>query len=354
MKNEQRSEKRIYRWRKTLEELTESTGITFEEVCEYAGIKYNPDGVSFYLKIPKKKRTFIGIGMAYHQPLEVINEWIMRYGNKKRLYARDISEDLVWIYLINTNASSQNPGDKNLFKLYDSCQAAAYAIWQEMWDGMAVAAKSTSDVEIELAEVDYDEAFVGLKDFVANNIDSFKTAYDRPRFFLDKYVNQILETCRNNPEKTGIRRINDLRGFLDDSMINYLSGDSGSINVIDLKSHRQTIQIKHVPKLKKTHISLCLALGMRECEINEYLELLGFMPLDDEDQAERELINTLNYVGSQSRLVHLYKDKYFGGKTDIMLDSDEEFQAVEEMLFLRQKLQEEYKKRGMQFPYMKW
>lgn len=65
-------------WKKTLEDYVETTGISLEDVCSYLGLSY-PGKIGFYNKIPKKRETFIGIGMAFGLDVSTIDEWIMRY-----------------------------------------------------------------------------------------------------------------------------------------------------------------------------------------------------------------------------------------------------------------------------------
>ena len=343
----------LRQWHNELNRLSEETGISFRDVCDYADITYNEKGTSFYAKIPHRRRTFIGVGMAYRLPLSAINDWITLYGGKKKLYAKDVSEDLIWIYLINQNARHPN-SNKNYYRLYDKCQAVAFATWQELWDEITIGSVSTADVEIELEDVDYDDDFEGLKTFIIDHLDSFKTAYSKPRKYLDWYVNQILETCRSHPDKSDIRSISDLRGWLDDSMVNYLTGDSETVNVINPKSRKRTVRIKHVPKSKRTHIAMCLAMGMTAGEINEYLELMGYLPLSPDNPEEGLLITSLSDWEERFPLPGLYKKRYLEGDTSVKLTPTEELQAVEDMLMLRQTLRTSYKMKGYKFSYLKW
>ena len=354
----------IHNWRQTLDDLRVQTGISFEEVCGYAGVAYNEQGVSFYQKLPKARRTFIGIGMAYGQPLAVINEWIMVYGGKRELYAKDISEDLIWIYLIGANEAAweeeSGPPEKNYYRLYDECQAVAFATWEEMWDEITTGSIDTADVEIQLENVDYDENFDGLKDFITDHMDSFKTAYSKPRKYLARHVDMILDTCMAHSEENEIRGLTDLRGWLDDSMINFLSGDPETINVIDPKTRKRTVRIKHVPKNKKTYIMLCLALGMGADEINEYLGLMGFLPLG-ENNDEQTLIKALAEWEKNTPEVRKYKERHRvrSDKDGISIKTAgrahaADMKAVEEMMLLRQTLRTRYQMRGLEFPYLKW
>ena len=157
-------------WKKTLDQLSEETGITLREVCDYTGFAYNDNGVSFYVKLPRKRTAFIGIGMAFRQPVDVINNWIMKFGGKRRLYAKDISEDLVWIYLINANLRDTDSGI-NYFRRYEDYQSVAFAVFSERWDEIVRMQESTADVEISLGQVELGSEYDGIRDFVAQHMD---------------------------------------------------------------------------------------------------------------------------------------------------------------------------------------
>lgn len=329
-------------WKHTLKRLEQETGTELREVAEYIGSAYNEDGVSFYVKMPKKRKTFIGIGMAFHQPLEVINNWIMRFGGKRKLYAKDISEDLVWIYLINANYIDKDSGI-NYYLRYDDYQAAAFSIFREKWDEIVYCYEDTADIEISLGQAELGPEYDGIKEFVVQHMDAFKTAYSKPRTYLDNYVGKILEVCRRNPDKTPIRSLNSMRGYLDDSMINFLSGSSETINVIDKKTGKRTINIKHVPKGRKKYINLCLSLGMTTQDINEFLGLMGYSKLDMMDRDEGRLVKQLIDWEYEHPLQRSFKSKYFGGDNTIQLSEDEDFSAVAQMLQLKSETAEVYR-----------
>lgn len=321
-------------WKGTLDQLVQETGITLKDVCEYTGAAYNEEGVSFYLKLPRMRSSYIGIGMAFRQPLDVINSWITRYAGKKKLYVKDISEDLVWIYLINANLEDPS-GEVNYFRRYEEFQSVAYAVFCERWDEIVHRTEDTSDVEISLGQAEYGPEYDGIKSFVAEHIDAFKTAYHKPRAFLDAYVDKIIETCRRNPDNKTIRSLNSMRGYLDDSMINFLSGSSETINVVDRKTGKRTIKIKHIPKGRKKYISLCLSLGMTHADIDRFLVMMGYAPLEILDSDEGKLITELTEWENSHPLQRAFKDKYFSGDTAIRLTDEEEYRAVDEMLQLK-------------------
>ena len=345
----------IKEWKAELNNLVEATGISLEEVCDYLGVAYR-ENIGFYFKLPKKRETFIGIGMAFHQDSDKINEWIKRYGKKRKLYAKDLLGDLIWLYLIHAGMKD-TLGEINYYKLYDECRDTALEIYRELWDEYQKSAKGTTTMSEELKSVHFDPRFEGLRSFVVENMDSFRTAYSRPRKMLMTYVQAILDTYTRASD--GIETpISFLRGFLDDSMINYITGSHETIQVMDMKSRDRSINIKAIPKLKKTHISMCLALGMCADEIDRYLEMMGYFPLDEEDRVEGLLKQHLEKWKAEHPLTGKFKAKYINDEGDqhaqTSLSEKEELQAVSDMLMLRPDLKLEFAKEGKRFPYMKY
>ena len=357
----------IREWRNELDSLVEETGITLEDVCDYLGVSY-PNKIGFYNKIPRKREMFIGIGMAFEKDLQKINEWIGRFGDKRKLYAKEVLSDLIWIYLINCNHRSRGAGPNqpsvNFYHLYDECQIRVQNTYIALWNEYVENDQETAMVESSLETVSYDEEFQDLRAFVAENMDSFKTAYRKPRNMLAGYVSTILDTyTRANDGKE--TPINFLRGYLDDSMMNYITGNPESINVLDMKSRDRMINIKAVPKLKRTHIALCLALGMSTKEINEYLDMMGYQPLDPLSEDENILMEMLLQWDEEDPLTQKYKAFYLsdvngahasgssGGSGESTLSIREELQAVSDMLMMRSDLEYECKLAGQPFPYMK-
>ena len=290
---------KVKRWRRTLDTLLEENNRDLKWLCEYTGAVYNENSVSFYEKLPKKRKTYIGIGMAFRQPLEVINTWIADFAMKKKLYVKDISEDLVWIYLIHLNLDDPDP-DANWFRRYEDCQAVAHAAYREVWQAAISDSLSTADMDVKLDKEEHDQDFKGLTRFISVNIDSFKTAYSRPREYMNKYLNAIFRHGLSG-EYSKYAKLNSLRGYLDDGMINYLSGDFTTINTYDRVNHKRTLRIKFIPKGRKFHISLCLALGMTVEEIDRYLDLMGYVPLQSEDKTEGLLILQSNIYSKTER-----------------------------------------------------
>ena len=94
-------------------------------------------------------------------------------------------------------------------------------------------------------------------------------------------------------------------------------------------------------------------------EIDRYLEMMGYAPLDGIDRYEGPLINIIRNWDDTHPLQRKYKEKYIGGNADIELSSKEEMQAVSEMIQMRRDLKEIYEKNSMdnggkreKFPYM--
>ncbi len=337
-------------WKKELDALTEKTGITLEDVCEYLDLTYSGN-IRFYSKVPRKKSMFIGIGMAYGLTVDEINRWIVRYGDKKRLYVKDVPEDLIWTYLINANSKDRS-GRVNYYRLFDAARDKAIETYNEVWEEISGKASGTVTMDRELADVEYDDGFENLRGFVIEHMEGFRTAYSRSRRMLKEYLTVILDAYRKNG-RDDISSLNALRGYLDDSMINYLAGDVDNINAVDMKTGEKTHNIKAVPKGRKTHISLCLALGMAADEINEYLGNMGFSELDESIEDENDLMTALDKWEKDHGLAKSLKQKYIKGDPSVSMAPEEELQAAGDMLLLRQDLGEEYRKNEKAFPYMK-
>lgn len=345
------------RWRQELKKQSERTGLSFSKVCEYIGTEVS-ETPGFYRKLPKSRETYIAVGMAYKQPVDVINKWITRYGAKRSLYIKDILEDMIWIYLINAN-SKDTESDRNYYTEFETVRGRIEELYNELWEQDINESMGTADLADDFSFIEHDDEYFALKRFVSENMDSFKTAYARPRKLLDEYVSSILRTKNENVTSGRKWTLNTLRGYLDDSMINYLSGYSDSINSYDKSRGCRTSSIKHVPKNKKAHISICLALGMTVEEIDKYLEMMGYAPLDGIDRHEGPLINILKKWDDMHPLQRKYKEKYIDGNADIELSSKEEMQAVNEMIQMRRDLKEIYEKNSIdnegkreKFPYM--
>ena len=343
---------RLKQWQKELDLLTEKTGLSLEDVCEYTGLAGNDQEIVFYHRLPRKRDTFIGIGMAFGRDVHTINRWIGKYGRKRQLYAKDITEDLIWIYLIEAAAEDRASG-RNYFRMYDACADAAHQTYYEIWSEHLGSSIDTSRLMDELKDLPFDGEFQGLKVFIAEHLDAFKTAYAKPRRMLADYVDLILSNVRKGdvPEAgEGRAPLSVLRGYLDDSQINYLAGDPDHIHVTDRRGGHRSRR-KHIPKGRRSHVSIALALGMMVEEIDEYLDLMGFTPLDAIDREEGILINALKKWEGAHPQQRALKQLVLQEEGSIELTDAHKQEAVGQMLRLRQDLHAEYDREGLTFRY---
>ena len=346
---------KVRRWRRTLDSLLAESGRDMKWLCDYTGKTYNENSVSFCEKLPKKRTTYIAIGMAFCQPLDVINQWITDYAAKRRLYVKDISEDLIWIYLIELNREHPDT-DINYYRKYEECQSVAYAAYCEVWQAAVSDSLSTADLEVKLDKEEHDQGFKGLTRFISENIASFNTAYSRPREYLNNYLTSVFRTDYSGDDGK-FTNLSSLRGYLDDAMINFLSGDYTTINTFDRTTRRRSLRIKYVPKGRKFHISLCLALGMTVDEINEYLVMMGYAPLQEDDKTEGLLIRMLNEWDTAHPLQRAYKETLLSAHSG-QAEAEASFSLIantafrEELLFLREEMYNRFKDRGINFPYL--
>lgn len=314
---------RIKKWRQELKDIVEKTDVTFEYICEYLGAEYS-GRPGFYKKMPKCRETYIGIGMACGMPLSTINRWIVKYGGKRRLYVKDALNDLVWIFLINVNFKNRDSA-VNYYQKYEECQSEIEEIYNSIVDEADEDYSETVTLEDNIEALLFDSEYNDLKKFVKDNIAAFKSAYRKPKKYLNRYVKQILRVENENRTKGRCWTLNTLRGYLDDSMINYL-----------------TTGTRYVPKNKRTHIAIALALGMTTDDINEYLDLLGYAHLDGTHDEEGVLMNLLDKWEAGHPFQRIFKDRYIKGEAVIFLEKEEELQAVSDMLKLRSEIKEMY------------
>ena len=123
------------------------------------------------------------------------------------------------------------------------------------------------------------------------------------------------------------------------------------INVIDKKTGKRSINIKHVPKGRKKYINLCMSLGMTRDDINRYLELMGYDPLDIKSPEEGKLISVLTEWERLNPEQRAFKEKYIEGNTDLQLSEEEKQRAVVQMLQMKSDINEIYGESGDAFPY---
>lgn len=324
---------RLNCWKKEIKSLAKEMNMTAMDICRYIGAPESSEP-RFWTKLPKQRDYYIAIGMCLKQPLYVINSWIKKYANKRKLYTKDMFSDLIWIHLINANYNDR-ASNVNYYNLFESTRDAVEKIYEKLWNDKAGINLETVNLDEKLDQVEYDDEYVQLVRFVEENFDCFKYAYVKPRKLLDDYLKHILRTLN---EQTGEKwNLNQMRIYLDDSMINYLSGDYSTYNVIDRYSKSKTQKNKKIPTFKKTHIELCLALGMTYTDVNRYLNLMGYANLDPTDKDESKLINLLVKWEVAHPLQRLYKNVYLSeNNSGMSIDGHDELEAVKEMLSLRE------------------
>ena len=62
---------RLKQWRTELKKCVADSGMSVQEICEKTGLTYSNDTV-FFARLPKRRESYIGIGMVLGQPLETI------------------------------------------------------------------------------------------------------------------------------------------------------------------------------------------------------------------------------------------------------------------------------------------
>ena len=274
------------KWKKELRTLAAEKGKTASDICRYLGIPQS-DNPRFWVRMPKQREYYIGIGMCLGQSLDTINRWIKQYCGSRKLYLKDIKSDLVWIYLINAN-NNDNP-ERNYYLLYEKVSDEIDLAYTRLWNDNVGNLIDTDRLYDEFKYLNYDDESIALLRFVEEHFENFKTAYVRPRKMLNDYLHIILDGLN----AVGKERctLNRLRGYLDDNMINYLSGNYMYINTKSHEEGKLSFHMKRIPKSKKAHIELAVALGMNVRDINTYLTGMGYSPLDPTDPTEGKLIN---------------------------------------------------------------
>lgn len=276
------------KWKKELRTLAEQQGKSARDICRYIGIPES-DVPRFWMRMPKQREYYIGIGLCLGQSLGTINRWLKQYGGLRQLYVKDIKSDLVWIYLIN--ASLKFNDDRNFYKMYDDVCEQVDLAYTRIWNDNEGSMIDTDALYDEYKYLTYDDESIELLRFVEENFENFKTAYAKPRKMLRDYLNMLLDGLNAAGQERWT--LNSLRGYLDDNMINYLSGNYMCINTIDQKDGRITSRMKRVPKSKRAHIELATALGMNLDDVDRYLMSMGYAPLDPTDMQEGRLINLI-------------------------------------------------------------
>lgn len=317
------------RWKTEIRQLAQELNMTPEDICEYIGVPVSHEP-RFWMRIPKRREYFIGIGMCLGQPLEVINRWIMEYGNKRRLYIKDAKSDLVWMFLVNANSNSAS-SDVNYYKLFDELSSQVDRIYDKLWNGEYGVLMETDELVSQVPIIDYPDLELELLRFVEDNYEYLKSAYNKPRKMLNRYIDKILEVLNTSGDKTWT--LNSLRGYLEDGMINYLCGDYRCIHSLESNHSSLSKRTKRIPKDKKSHIELCVALGMNAQDIDTYLELMGYTSLSDASEYECIIAHKLGKWMNEHPLQEKFIAKYLRTTaSNCNMTQEDEYQAVTQML----------------------
>lgn len=320
-------------WRLEFRTLAKMQGKTPRMLCEYLGSALS-EKPSFWMKMPLRREMFIGLGMALKQPCNVINRWITVYGDKKKLYVKDVMSDLVWIYLIEANCRDKET-DINYYQMYEETSALIEQAYLDVWRAETGPAEDTYNLERSMDRVEYSHEHLEIVKFVERHMSDINTAYQKPRRMLRTYVDAIVDVLNENESVEW--NLSRLRGYLDDSMVNYLAGNPDIINVIDKKTRVMTPVFKTMPATKEAHVRLGIALGMTEPDINRYLELMGYAPLSEIEPEEYRLINILNRWEENNTEQRDFKKEYiYHEDIEAPLTSKARLAAVDQMLSLKE------------------
>lgn len=293
---------RLKKWRKELDELCENSGISKKDICLYCG-KEPTSTPNFYTRKPNEKETYIGIGMAMKQTQKTIERWIKKYARKRGLYVKDCLNDLIWIYLINANVRDHS-SRKNYYMEFANCRTKIEETCNELWGTKEVSSVDTIRLTESAETVPYDDEYSQLVNFVADNIGAFKTAWVKHRETLNRYLDVILSTINQQEKYSSKICLHKLRleDIIDNNMRNYLAGGS--------YKNKASFVLK--TRNRRSHISMCLTLGMTKVDIDEYLALLAYHPLDSTNEDEALLINFVT-VGTQPSTSESFQGKEWVG-----------------------------------------
>jgi hypothetical protein len=95
-----------------------------------------------------------------------------------------------------------------------------------------------------------------------------------------------------------------------------------------------------------------MALGMTTDDIDPFLEMMGYAPIDVSDSDEGKLLMALTEWEAMHPLQRAYKNRYLKDDVSIALSPAEEFMAVRDMLHLRSDIEEAYRHKGYDFIYI--
>jgi len=322
---------RLWSWRSELKKLSKDTGLSMAGIAEDIGVKLS-DTPGFYLKLPKEKETYVKLGLALKQPVEVVNKWIIKNTKSPALYAKD-PIDLIGIYFLNINYK-QNCGFENSKRnidFYTSCLQTHKKDFRKSNSAIIPSALSTAEIENDIKEL-YNED--DLLTYISTHREAFLSANKRSwELMRKKYIDIILSrinTLTEDVSKWTLYTLKD-KCIISPALHNYLCGDGYKTQV---------------PRKKSTYIFYGLSLGMSLEQICTLLKTAGYDALnlnDDSDAfAEFAMYQLLISWENNHPEAKKFRCKTFYNNTDIDMTPEEELEGIMQLFRQRQDITNEY------------
>jgi len=350
---------RLLSWRLELKRLAKEMGLTIAGVAEQMGEDFS-NTPGFFEKLPKKRETYVKLGLILKQPRSVVDRWIKKNTKTRGLYAKDPS-DLIGIYFLDLSFEEKH---KNYCNTYTFCLGKSKKEFEEFKEELNFLRKTIKDLkrkeskveEIEKATVkkQLDDAVKRLDEmesvllkpastievekgliiredncedllteYMVTNYQSFQVAHEKPRQYINEYIDLLidrLEKTKRAHELSWSRVALKKANIITDAMYNYICGD---------------IDKAQVPRKKSSYISYGLHLGMSMKQINTLLNVAGYDCLninDDSDgYAEFVMIPLLIKWEESHELANKWRRKYID-KEPVNMTLIEERIAIEQLI----------------------
>lgn len=324
---------RLNLWKHELDTLIEEKKLSLPELAEFVGLSRS-EHPRFYTGLPKKKETYVKIGLILKQPKETVNRWITKNTKSNMLYARD-PKDLIGIYFLHQNMKGKR-SSKYYCDIYSDCLKYLKENNSNKDDlDEKIDPYKTIEIERMIEGLDKPEECIR---FIQDNGSTFHHTNERVRTYINNYIEILLEslnrTKRKSDKKWSALQLKE-NGVISPAQYNYLTGSN------------QTL------KKKSSLISIALDLGMSEAQINELLHLGGFDSLninDDSGFAEIALIYLLRKWEQENHLVRSWRNKYI---LHNQVGVTREYTAVRQLLKMREDIIKEFNEKfdGYTFPF---
>lgn len=251
-------------WKKRINEIWSESGISkknFASMCRVSRPTIDSwlnEGV-----IPRKRESFIRVGMIAHYDVDTMNRFLKRFGRYPELYIKNM-EDCICMYVLeNHRETSLEKYDYILNSISDAGIADG---------GVEKDNVSTAKFESRLQEVHDEDA---LEKFITENRAVFASAYS-------KFYSFVKLSIRDKMEKYNTKHLIELEDA--DGWPSYLRSCVSGINTKKWQPERNVI------------ISIGLYLDMEKDEINYMLELAHMDPLCARNVFESALIFVIENV----------------------------------------------------------